>query len=184
MLPTYTRLNNSNSGSAVRRSFRTREKCLIILVFLTLGFVCFGGFFYLPDNFGTDRVLKVYKQFQKAGPEIFIPAPPPARSEDSSHFADRAKLNAKIQEELNDFLEKPDVGKSSSTQEDAPLMNPPSPETNVKDSSSPSVLSLLNGEDANSDVRDKRNKVKEFQDKPFNEPSAINHQTSIKISQR
>lgn len=160
MLPTYSRINSSNSGS-VRRSFRTREKCLIILVFLTLGFVCFGGFFYLPDNFGTDRVLKVYKQFQKAGPEIFIPAPPPARSEDNAHFADRAKLNAKIQEELNDFLEKPDTGKSSSsTQEDAPLMNAPSPE-NVFKESSPAVLTLLNAEDASSDVREKRNKVKE-----------------------
>lgn len=121
-----------------------------------------GVFFYLPDNFGTDRVLKVYKQFQKAGPEIFIPAPPPARSDDTAHFADRAKLNAKIQEELNDFLEKPDTGKSSSTQEDAPLMNPPSPESNLKDSSSSPVLSLLNGEDANSDVREKRDKVKEM----------------------
>lgn len=166
MLPTYNRLNNSNSG-AVRRSFRTREKCLIILVFLTLIFVCFGGFFYLPDNFGTDRVLKVYKQFQKAGPEIFIPAPPPARSEDNAHFADRAKLNAKIQEELNDFLEKPDTGKSSSTQEDAPLMNPPSPENTFKDASSSPVLSLLNGEDSNSDVREKRNKVKEVSSNVF-----------------
>lgn len=161
MLPTYSRIN-SNGGSSVRRSFRTREKCLIILVFLTLGFVCFGGFFYLPDNFGTDRVLKVYKQFQKAGPEIFIPAPPPARSDEiSAHIADRAKLNAKIQEELNDFLEKPDTGKSSSTQEDAPMMNPPSPENTFKESSAPPVLSLVNGEDSNAEIRDKRNKVKE-----------------------
>lgn len=138
MIPSYTRMGNSQAGggsstasaSFLRRSFRAREKCLILLVFLTLGFICFGGFFYLPDNFGSDRVLKVYKQFQNAGPEIFIPAPPvmiahggpiahphsgpidhksgevhPRRAVD-----DWARLNAKIEKELGaDILEKPDT---------------------------------------------------------------------------
>lgn len=162
MLPSYTRMSNSQAGgsgtssvSFLRRSFRTREKCLILLVFLTLGFICFGGFFYLPDNFGTDRVLKVYKQFQNAGPEIFIPAPPVMGAHGGPiahpHSADPhsgevhprravddwARLNAKIEKEFgSDILEKPDTSGDlkydaaapGGGPEDPPLMNPPSPE--------------------------------------------------------
>lgn len=119
MLPTYQRIGGSsqppNPLLAVRRSFRASEKCLILLVLLTFGFVCFGGFFFLPDNFGADRVLKAYKQFQKAGPEIFIPPPPPAHGllegdEDPHKLNDREKLQEKIQKELpDDILEKPDL---------------------------------------------------------------------------
>lgn len=117
MLPTYQRIGAnqpSNSLLSVRRSFRSSEKCLILLVLLTFGFVCFGGFFFLPDNFGADRVLKVYKQFQRAGPEIFIPPPPPAHGlegdEDPHKLNDREKLQEKIRKELpDDILEKPDL---------------------------------------------------------------------------
>lgn len=123
MLPTYQRVGGgggpSTSGSVNpllgRRSFRSREKCLILLVLSTFGFVCFGGFFFLPDNFNADRVLKAYKQFQRAGPEIFIPPPPPAHGrtgeEDFHKLDDREKLQEKIRRELPDeFLEKPDMG--------------------------------------------------------------------------
>ncbi|EDO64315.2 AGAP000558-PB [Anopheles gambiae str. PEST] len=126
MLPTYQRVSGGGSGTAGtsvsvtnpllgRRSFRSREKCLILLVLSTFGFVCFGGFFFLPDNFSADRVLKAYKQFQRAGPEIFIPAPPPAHGrtgeEDIHRQDDRVKLAEKIRKELpDDFLEKPDTG--------------------------------------------------------------------------
>uniref|UniRef100_A0A2M4BFT9 alpha-1,2-Mannosidase n=1 Tax=Anopheles marajoara TaxID=58244 RepID=A0A2M4BFT9_9DIPT len=117
MLPTYQRVGGSSSSTASqllgRRSFRSREKCLILLVLSTFGFVCLGGFFFLPDNFSADRVLKAYKQFQRAGPEIFIPPPPPAahgRDEDIHRVDDREKLQEKIRKELPDeFLEKPDV---------------------------------------------------------------------------
>uniref|UniRef100_A0A182N1H5 Uncharacterized protein n=1 Tax=Anopheles dirus TaxID=7168 RepID=A0A182N1H5_9DIPT len=129
MLPTYQRVSSgggagggtAGSGTvtnplAGRRSFRSREKCLILLVLSTFGFVCFGGFFFLPDNFSADRVLKAYKQFQRAGPEIFIPAPPHAPhgrtgEEDVHKQDDRVKLAEKIRKELPDeFLEKPDTG--------------------------------------------------------------------------
>ncbi|XP_055628514.1 mannosyl-oligosaccharide alpha-1,2-mannosidase IA isoform X2 [Toxorhynchites rutilus septentrionalis] len=118
MLPTYQRIGGSQQSNPLlsgRRSFRSSEKCLILLVLLTFGFVCFGGFFFLPDNFGADRVLKVYKQFQRAGPEIFIPPPPPAHGlldgdEDPHKLIDREKLQEKIRKELpDDILEKPDL---------------------------------------------------------------------------
>lgn len=123
MLPTYRNASGSGGPSLFsRKSFRAREKFLIVLVFLTFCFVCFCGFFFLPDNFGTHRVLHVYKQFQKAGPEIFIPAPPIEHEnhQNSNHHRrsgedgsdvhlldDRAKLAAKIKNELGDILEKP-----------------------------------------------------------------------------
>ncbi|XP_053678748.1 mannosyl-oligosaccharide alpha-1,2-mannosidase IA [Anopheles nili] len=127
MLPTYQRVGSGTGGSGGgpsgvstsallgRRSFRSREKCLILLVLSTFGFVCFGGFFFLPDNFSADRVLKAYKQLQRAGPEIFIPAPPPAHGrtgeEDIHKQDDREKLQEKIRKELPDeFLEKPAIG--------------------------------------------------------------------------
>lgn len=86
VLPSYQRFAN---GGAVpvsllpRRSFRPREKYLILLVFLTFGVVCFGTFFFLPD-FRTSGaavnsvVNRVYQRMQQAGPELLLPVPPPA----------------------------------------------------------------------------------------------------------
>ncbi|XP_017852481.1 mannosyl-oligosaccharide alpha-1,2-mannosidase IA isoform X2 [Drosophila busckii] len=94
-----------------KSNFHSREKCLIGLVLVTLCFLCFGGIFLLPDNFGSERVLRVYKHFQKAGPEIFIPAPPLAahasRDEDPHIMGDRERLQQKIRAELGDILEEP-----------------------------------------------------------------------------
>ncbi|XP_054729154.1 mannosyl-oligosaccharide alpha-1,2-mannosidase IA-like [Anastrepha obliqua] len=94
-----------------KSNFHLREKFLIGLVLATLCLLCFGGIFLLPDNFGGDRVLRVYKQFQKAGPEMFIPAPPLAghapKDSDPHFIGDRQKLQAKIKEELGDILDKP-----------------------------------------------------------------------------
>nr|CAA57962.1 alpha 1,2 mannosidase [Drosophila melanogaster] len=95
-----------------KSNFHSREKCLTGLVLVTLCFLCFGGIFLLPDNFGSDRVLRVYKHFRKAGPEIFIPAPPlaahaPHRSEDPHFIGDRQRLEQKIRAELGDMLDEP-----------------------------------------------------------------------------
>nr|XP_036218176.1 mannosyl-oligosaccharide alpha-1,2-mannosidase IA-like [Bactrocera oleae] len=84
-------------GPISRKSnFHLREKFLIGLVLATLCLLCFGGIFLLPDNFGGERVLRVYKQFQKAGPEMFIPAPPLAahapKDADPHFIGDRQKL--------------------------------------------------------------------------------------------
>lgn len=193
MLPSYQRIGGSGSNlsgatssSFFRRSFRNREKCLILMVFLTLGFICFGGFFYLPDNFGT-----VYKQFQKAGPEIFIPAPPRMHGHGGSisdihqssaelpprrAIGDREKLHAKIREEEMDILEKPETADKTPMNDggggEAPIMNAPSPEQresavgkapfSVDDSVPVGQLTFVNmGEDSDSTTRQRRNKVKE-----------------------
>lgn len=184
MIPQYSRLTGTPSTSSfLRRSFRTREKCLILLVFLTFCFVCFGGFFYLPDDFGTDKVIKVYKQFQKAGPEIFIPAPPIAHhhghngmsdEEDPHVVGDRAKLNAKIQEELGDILEKPDTvmmhNKQTKPQEAPPVaaavVQPIAVDTNqmegnIGHTNNGMKFNLVNGEDTDPVAREHRNRVKE-----------------------
>lgn len=147
MIPIYTRMGQSiGSGNQLpnkllmaRRALRAREKFLILLLFASLAFVCFGGIFYLPDNFvATDKVREVYKKFQNAGPEIFIPAPPLSHHRhdtsgatangDDRHIVDRDRLNAKIQGEWADgadILEKPEPKTSSN---EAPVMNAPSPE--------------------------------------------------------
>lgn len=182
MLPTYTRASPFG-----RRALRTREKFLILLLLATLAFVCFGGLFYLPDNFvATDKVREVYKKIQSAGPEIFIPAPPVARPhhqhgiektqieasdnhepEDAKHILDdRNRLHAKINDEWTggDHLEKPQ------SRNEAPVMNPPSPEGSKNDLSpadgavadAPDVQgSLPLGEDSDPVTRERRNKIRE-----------------------
>lgn len=193
MLPQYSRVGGGGSTSSNSLLFtrrRTREKCLIFVILLLLCLVSFGGFFYLPDNFGTDKVLKVYQQFQKAGPEIFIPAPPIAQhmisnEEDFHRLQDRAKLKAKIQEELGEILEKPDTfdkhrnnnNNNENNQENVgndngpkPIINPPainqqhqSPKNGAVpplQSSIASPLNFINGEDNDPIIRQRRNTVK------------------------
>ncbi|XP_067010449.2 mannosyl-oligosaccharide 1,2-alpha-mannosidase IA [Anabrus simplex] len=121
IIPTYQRfVNGVPVPSFSRRSFRPREKYLILLVFFTLGVVCFGSFFFLPEFRGSsgtvNSVYNVYKHMQQAGPELLIPAPPhgddvseiPGGGKlirhdveglpDPHKIEDRAKLLAKIEE--------------------------------------------------------------------------------------
>ncbi|KAJ8869393.1 hypothetical protein PR048_030969 [Dryococelus australis] len=123
ILPTYQRfVNGVPVPSFSRRSFRPREKYLILLVFMTFGVVCFGAFFFLPEFRGgsntVNSVYNVYKHMQNAGPELLIPAPPRAVDEgdvsggivkpfrrdsnaqpDPHLVYDRNKLQAKIKED-------------------------------------------------------------------------------------
>lgn len=134
ILPTYQRyMNGAPMPSSARRSFRSKEKYLILLVFLTFGVVCFGALFFLPEfksgSNTVNSVYSVYKHMQKAGPELLIPAPPHGNFHDLSnnrmrhhdndydpHIAqDEAKLKAKIDEDWRSnirdkVLEKPDFG--------------------------------------------------------------------------
>ncbi|KAH8344713.1 hypothetical protein KR067_004806 [Drosophila pandora] len=61
-----------------KSNFHSREKCLIGLVLVTLCFLCFGGIFLLPDNFGGDRVLREEREaaggdHQAANPVLAAP---------------------------------------------------------------------------------------------------------------
>lgn len=112
MLPTYNRMTTINSRKIW--TCRNPEKLLIILVVVSFCFVCFGAFFLLPDNFGSDKVTRIYKHLKDA-PEIFLPAPPikHGENEDIHLIDDREKLKEKIIHEMgSDILEKPETDKN------------------------------------------------------------------------
>lgn len=106
MLPTYQRLNASSSGKI--RSFRASEKILVFLVFVSFFIIVLFGFFFLPDFAKQNGVIQVYNKFRRAGPEIFIPAPPIADKNRDPVDNDRQRLAEKIRSELDlNLLEKP-----------------------------------------------------------------------------
>lgn len=185
MLPTY----RTPVSSSIRRSLRVREKFLILLLFATLAFVCFGGLFYLPDNFvNSDKVREVYKKIQSAGPEIFIPAPPISRQhhqhgiDGNSNYEqidgekhilnDRNRLHAKIQGDWaalaaeGDHLEKP---QSKPQANSLPLISSSASEkvenpidgAGVADAPDLQLNSIPNGEDPDPVARERRNKIRE-----------------------
>ncbi|KAL1109902.1 hypothetical protein AAG570_014136 [Ranatra chinensis] len=124
LLPYYQRfLNGAPVAASSRRSFRPREKYLIVLVFFTFGVVCFGAFFFLPEfkAGGTvNSVYSVYKQMQEAGPQLLLPGREGAvlhdlsrPGEDPHRLRDRAKFFAKIREDP-EVVERPRVVSSRS----------------------------------------------------------------------
>lgn len=190
MLPTYSRLSQPRT-----KSFRTREKLLIGLVLLTF-VVCFGGLFYLPD-FKAGRVQNLYKQIQRAGPEMFIPAPPIDQPNHhhhrhgaggggagDGHDVDRAKLFAKIKEELGDLnLDRPETAANQRKLEDESeteiSKNPVPPPNQIEENVAPKKkhqsdrepqqqqhpnmgpVPIPKSEDTDVSVTEKRNKVRE-----------------------
>ncbi|XP_053603414.1 mannosyl-oligosaccharide alpha-1,2-mannosidase IA isoform X1 [Plodia interpunctella] len=143
ILPSYQRfVNGVPVPSISRRSFRLREKYLIVSVLLTFGIVWLGALFYLPEfkssSSVNDSVYKVYKHIQKAGPELLMP-PPLAQNdvgdpgiirhgggEDPHIIGDRNRLRAKIEEDMGmKVLERPqfDVVPSVSSSK-GPQKNP------------------------------------------------------------
>ncbi|CAB0033632.1 unnamed protein product [Trichogramma brassicae] len=80
ILPNYQRYFGANQSQYTqRRAFRTREKYLIILVLMTFSLVCFGAFFYLPEDMRPNSRLvyrSVYQSMKKAGPELLMPVMP------------------------------------------------------------------------------------------------------------
>ncbi|XP_013138734.1 PREDICTED: mannosyl-oligosaccharide alpha-1,2-mannosidase isoform A-like [Papilio polytes] len=139
ILPTYQRfVNGVPVPSISRRSFRLREKYLIVSVLLTFAIVWLGALFYLPEfknsSSVNDSVYNVYKRIQKAGPELLMP--PPVMHNEVGEFAavgivrhgeegddphiveDRNRLRAKIEEDMGmKVLERPqfDVAPSASS---------------------------------------------------------------------
>lgn len=163
MLPTYQRFNTSSSGKI--RSFRASEKILIFLVFISFLVIVLFGFFLLPDFGGTNGVIQVYNKFKKAGPEIFIPAPPIAdRNHDGNDF-DRNRLREKIRTDLDvDILEKPELQQPAKI----PIVPIPVPDHHKNHHShdkttqdSADTLYVADGADQDPVARERRDKVKE-----------------------
>lgn len=178
MLPTYQRFNNSSSGKI--RSFRASEKVLIFLVFISFLVIVLFGFFLLPDLSGSSGVVQVYNKFRKAGPQMFIPAPPIDRNRDTFDF-DRARLEQKIKSEFNDVdseIEKPDLLKPPKV----PVVPLPVPDHNKNSQSrhedhkkSPStdnnasadMVYNVDGQEQDAVARKRRDKVKEVSEHPL-----------------
>lgn len=134
IIPTYQRFVNGAPVPAVpKRSFRPKEKYLILLVIITFVIVCFGAFFDLPEYKAANAVnsvyIKVYEQLQNA-PQLLIPPPPHSNDVhneigivrhgdavvlDPHKLEDKVKLLAKIeQDELNQkVLERPNLVNSN-----------------------------------------------------------------------
>ncbi|CRK87432.1 CLUMA_CG001233, isoform B [Clunio marinus] len=164
MLPTYQRFNTSSSGKI--RSFRASEKILIFLVFISFLVIVLFGFFLLPDFGGTNGVIQVYNKFKKAGPEIFIPAPP--ISDKNAKDFDAQRLQEKIRSELDfDGLEKPELQLPNKI----PIVPIPVPDHHKnhhnrhhqddKTTQHASEVYIVDGADQEPSVREKRDKVKE-----------------------
>lgn len=183
MLPTYNRMNTINSRKIW--SCRNPEKLLILLVVVSFCFVCFGAFFLLPDNFGSDKVTRIYKHLKDA-PEIFLPAPPIKHGdndEDIHLLDDREKLREKISNEMgSDILEKPETAKNERDLQENVVAGENNPENNdgqikppmqqpepgsqaainaVKDATSALDHQIHHSEDKDPLTRERRNKVKE-----------------------
>ncbi|KRT80769.1 hypothetical protein AMK59_6132 [Oryctes borbonicus] len=193
ILPTYQRFVNGVPVALARRSFRPREKYVILLVFATFGLVCFGTFFFLPEfrsGGGTaDSVYKVYDQFKKAGPEFLIPPPPLLEenqkvvrhdrdTQDDPHVLDdREKLRAKIaQDDGFKVLEKPELyTKTSSTSKSVHSENVKPGEDSVIEAAKVTIPAAFSdhypdvnhGEDADPTVQKRRDKIKEVTFEPL-----------------
>lgn len=165
MLPTYQRFNTSSSGKI--RSFRASEKILIFLVFISFLVIVLFGFFLLPD-FGSNGVIQVYNKFKKAGPEIFIPAPPIAEKNRDSNDFDRIRLQEKIRSELDpELLEKPELQQPAKI----PIVPIPVPDHHKnhhgnrhhddKTTHESESLYVADGADQDPIARERRDKVKE-----------------------
>lgn len=178
MLPTYQRLNPASTRKTW--GVKSPEKLLILLVVACLSFVFFGAFFLLPDNFGHDKVSRLYQHFKEA-PEIFLPAPPIRHGNSNDGFEDihliddRSKLNDKINSELgHDILEKPETARSERTINgraadgvdnsnnvlQAPRSSPDVPAF-VRDAASALENQIVHSDDIDPVVRERREKVKE-----------------------
>lgn len=136
-------------------------------MFITLGLVCFGGLFYLPDNFNANSVYKVYHHLKRNSPDMFIPAPPISHGNseqiDLHKLDDKAKFDEKIRQEFGGILEKPDLRNPAPPAPNADILPKPDirTESTVRSQSSKLTYSIDNSEDRDPDVRKKRDKVKE-----------------------
>lgn len=112
-------------------------------------------------------MIQAYNKFKKAGPEIFIPAPPIAdKSRDGNDF-DRIRLQEKIRSDVDmDILEKPELQQPNKI----PIVPIPVPDhknhhkhhqddKTTQDNSD--SLYIVDGADQDPVARERRDKVKE-----------------------
>ncbi len=191
LLSTNNRYLNGTPLSAVRKPYRSTEKCLFFVIFGTFVLI-FCGTFYLPELGGSsttrDSISRVYKRMQDAAPELLFPAPPHAEAlrenarpfhrhmdiksdEDPHLLEDRHKLAAKIREEQlsQKVLERPDIFlKLKASSPSAPVVNAAESVAVVSER----ILTVppaaegprpvvVGGEDADEDIRQKRLKIVE-----------------------
>lgn len=202
LLSMHNRYLNGVPLPSGRKPFRSKERCLIIVVFCTLLLMFCGTFFYLPElrpSYGTrESVYKVYKHVQEAGPDLLIPAPPHAEelkgaSKLNRHFnyhnqvdphvlEDRQKLQAKIEEEQRQqkVLERPDIAlidkEPSSSLVIHPVPSLAASDQNVKTvppAKSQHYPVVFGGEDKDEEIRKKRQKIVEVSDHGFKSFSYI-----------
>lgn len=189
MLPTYQRFNTSSSGK--NRSFRASEKILIFLVFISFLVIVVFGFFLLPDFGGTNGVIQAYNKFKKAGPEIFIPAPPVA--DKYGNDFDRLRLQEKIRFDSNadeSWMEKPEL-KQPEKVPVAPLQVPEHNKNhhnhrhNDKTTqNSADSLYTVDGSDQDPVARERRDKVKEVSfDKSINNYRLVERKSEFDLIQ-
>ncbi|CAB3375649.1 Hypothetical predicted protein [Cloeon dipterum] len=162
IIPQYQRLGSSVPVSVIRRSLRPREKCLILLVFATLGIVVFWAFFYLPE-YG-----KVSYQVQKAGADLLLP---PSESkhgeaEDPHKRDDIEKLKIRIENDSEKVLDKPEVKRDSTERSfnHPEVIQASDPSKDLGENLIPRSRSpMLNGgEDRDDKSRERRNVVKKM----------------------
>lgn len=139
-----------------RRSLRTREKLLILSLFATLAFVCFGAVFYLPEDFvGSD----IFKKVQLNGPEIFIPTPPVvAKAPHHRHGIDESESKQKDTNNRNHLL-------NDRNRLQQKILDDLVYEQNMLaryDELGPDLqMKLPDGEDSDPVARERRNKIRE-----------------------
>lgn len=186
IFPSYQRLANRIPLSFSRRSFRSCEKYIILLVFITFGLVCFGTLFFLPEfrNSATrsESVYRVYDHFKRAAPELLIPPPPldnsreapkllrhemDTQGEDPHLVGDREKFRAKIEQDSElKVLERPDIGRfyrrtSTPSNQGKQGYAHESGIVTIPPASSDHYPLVINGEDSDPVIRERRNKIKE-----------------------
>lgn len=185
LLSMHNRYLNGVPLPSGRKPFRSKERCVIVVVFISLVLMFCGTFFYLPElrpSYGTrESVYKVYRQMQDAGSDLLLPAPPFAEEQkdsvkpyhhhhmqdevDPHLLADRYKLKMKIEEEQKSqkVLERPDiVGKKvSSTEMSNKLSSIEKANSVVEAVKTDHYPVIVGAEDKDEDIRRKRLKIVE-----------------------
>lgn len=164
----------------------------MFLVFVSFFIIVLFGFFFLPDFAKQNGVIQAYNKFKKAGPEIFIPAPPVAEKRNDD---DRLRLAEKIRSDVDlNLLEKPQLQEPDKI----PIVPLPQPNrhhapggdktTHNGAGSAAAGVYDVDGTDEDPATARRRDKVKEvsrdFEKWKLSNGTTIEHQSELGISER